>query len=357
MLGAAEALGPVDGHHVGADPVDAGAHLRQQPRQVLYVGLAGGVGDLRRPRAERGCHQRVLGPHHRGLVHEDLAGAEAVGSGELDPAAAVDPGAEVLEGVEVGIEAAAADEVPTRRRHPRLAEAGEQRAREQERGANPRRRAPRRRRRRRRPRAQSRTLLSATQATSTPSCSSRAICASVSRIRGTRCSSTSSSVSRQAARIGSAAFLLPATVSSPESGTPPWITNFSIVPARVTTVMGRRLKIGIGGGRGAARAAGRSTRWSSTAKTEAATVTVPGGRILNLPGGEMQVVEGGPRDGAPIVLIHCFSCAIDWWDGMRAAAGTRPPRHRRRPARPRRLGKAGVGIHARRTRRNWLRRR
>ena len=63
--------------------------------------------------------------------------------------------------------------------------------------------------------AQSRRLLSATQAASTPSRSSRAICASVSRIRGTRCRSSSSSVSRQAARIGSAAFLLPATVSSP----------------------------------------------------------------------------------------------------------------------------------------------
>ena len=78
------------------------------------------------------------------------------------------------------------------------------------------------------PAAQRRTLLSATQATSTPSRSSSAICASVSRIRGTRCSSSSSSVSRQAARIGSAAFLLPATVSSPESGAPPWMTNFSI---------------------------------------------------------------------------------------------------------------------------------
>ena len=33
----------------------------------------------------------------------------------------------------------------------------------------------------------------------------------------------------------------------------------------------------------------------------------------------MQVVEGGPRDGEPIVLIHCFSCAIDWWDEMRPA--------------------------------------
>ena len=30
----------------------------------------------------------------------------------------------------------------------------------------------------------------------------------------------------------------------------------------------------------------------------------------------MQVVEKGPRDGSPIVLIHCFTCAIDWWDRM-----------------------------------------
>jgi len=51
-------------------------------------------------------------------------------------------------------------------------------------------------------------------------------------------------------------------------------------------------------------------------ETESARVTVPGGRILDLPAGELQVREGGPRDGAPIVLIHCFSCAIDWWDGM-----------------------------------------
>jgi pimeloyl-ACP methyl ester carboxylesterase len=45
-------------------------------------------------------------------------------------------------------------------------------------------------------------------------------------------------------------------------------------------------------------------------------VTVPGGRILDLPDGELQVVERGPHDGPPIVLIHCFSCAMDWWDGV-----------------------------------------
>lgn len=49
---------------------------------------------------------------------------------------------------------------------------------------------------------------------------------------------------------------------------------------------------------------------------EEAHVTVPGGRILSLPGGEIQVLEKGPRREPPIVLLHCFSCAIDWWDGI-----------------------------------------
>jgi len=51
--------------------------------------------------------------------------------------------------------------------------------------------------------------------------------------------------------------------------------------------------------------------------TDGAAVTVPGGRILELPGGDIQVLDRGPRDGEPIVLIHCFSCAMDYWDGMR----------------------------------------
>ena len=51
-------------------------------------------------------------------------------------------------------------------------------------------------------------------------------------------------------------------------------------------------------------------------KTEKAEATVPTGRILDLPGGELQVAEHGPRNAPPIVLIHCFSCAMDWWDGM-----------------------------------------
>jgi pimeloyl-ACP methyl ester carboxylesterase len=51
-------------------------------------------------------------------------------------------------------------------------------------------------------------------------------------------------------------------------------------------------------------------------KTEKAEATVSSGRILDLAGGEIQVAEHGPRNAPPIVLIHCFSCAMDWWDGM-----------------------------------------
>lgn len=52
------------------------------------------------------------------------------------------------------------------------------------------------------------------------------------------------------------------------------------------------------------------------AETKPAETTVPDGRIVDLPGGDLQVVDRGPRDAPPIVLVHCFTCAIDWWDRM-----------------------------------------
>lgn len=52
------------------------------------------------------------------------------------------------------------------------------------------------------------------------------------------------------------------------------------------------------------------------AETKSATVTVPGGRILRLAGGEMQVLEKGPRHAPPIVLLHCFACSLVWWQRM-----------------------------------------
>jgi pimeloyl-ACP methyl ester carboxylesterase len=51
-------------------------------------------------------------------------------------------------------------------------------------------------------------------------------------------------------------------------------------------------------------------------ETKGASVTEHGGRILNVSGTELQAIEAGPRNASPIVLVHCFTCAIDWWDGM-----------------------------------------
>jgi pimeloyl-ACP methyl ester carboxylesterase len=54
-------------------------------------------------------------------------------------------------------------------------------------------------------------------------------------------------------------------------------------------------------------------------ETKAAGVTEPGGKIVDLSGGDLEVVEEGPRSGSPIVLIHCFTCAINYWSEMMPA--------------------------------------
>jgi pimeloyl-ACP methyl ester carboxylesterase len=51
-------------------------------------------------------------------------------------------------------------------------------------------------------------------------------------------------------------------------------------------------------------------------ETKSASVTVPGSRILRLPGGDMQVLEKGPRGAPPIVLLHCYTCSIVWWQRL-----------------------------------------
>lgn len=55
-------------------------------------------------------------------------------------------------------------------------------------------------------------------------------------------------------------------------------------------------------------------------ETKPAEVTVDGGEILQLAGGDAQVWEDGPTAGGggdpPIVLIHCYSCSLHWWDRL-----------------------------------------
>jgi pimeloyl-ACP methyl ester carboxylesterase len=51
-------------------------------------------------------------------------------------------------------------------------------------------------------------------------------------------------------------------------------------------------------------------------QTKDAEVTIDGGKILSVPGGDVQVFEEGSGTGAPIVLIHCYSCSLHWWDRL-----------------------------------------
>ncbi len=56
-------------------------------------------------------------------------------------------------------------------------------------------------------------------------------------------------------------------------------------------------------------------------QTKNAEVTIDGGQIVSLPGGDVQVTDSGEPDGAgaaraPIVLVHCFGCSLHWWDAM-----------------------------------------
>lgn len=54
-------------------------------------------------------------------------------------------------------------------------------------------------------------------------------------------------------------------------------------------------------------------------ETKGAETTADGAQILELSGGDVQVVETPAeteKPGAPIVLIHCYACSLHWWDSM-----------------------------------------
>lgn len=85
--------------------------------------------------------------------------------------------------------------------------------------------------------------------------------------------------------------------------------------ARVTTGMRRSAKIAIGTALAIALLLGLNALVTG-AETKSAEVTAPDGRVIGLRGGAVQVVDRGARGAPPIVLLHCFTCAIDWWDRM-----------------------------------------
>ena len=196
----------------------------EEAAEILDVRLAGGMADDRLALGEHRRHDRVLGAHHRRLVEvhalaDEACRAQVVGAVDLH----LD--AELGKGVDVRVEAPASDHVAAGRRHDGAPEPREQRAGEQERGADlaaevgielglrdpgavdaaPRSGRP-------------------TTASAPRSASSSTI-TSTSRMRGRFVSRTSSEASTVAARIGSAPFLFPDARIVPESGRPPWMTN------------------------------------------------------------------------------------------------------------------------------------
>jgi pimeloyl-ACP methyl ester carboxylesterase len=51
-------------------------------------------------------------------------------------------------------------------------------------------------------------------------------------------------------------------------------------------------------------------------ETKDAYVRDDGARLVDTSNGTLQVLDQGDRQGSPIVLIHCYTCSMDWWDGL-----------------------------------------
>ena len=50
--------------------------------------------------------------------------------------------------------------------------------------------------------------------------------------------------------------------------------------------------------------------------TKSAYVRDDGARLIDTSGGTLQVLDQGDPQGSPIVLIHCYTCSMDWWDHL-----------------------------------------
>jgi pimeloyl-ACP methyl ester carboxylesterase len=48
----------------------------------------------------------------------------------------------------------------------------------------------------------------------------------------------------------------------------------------------------------------------------AARVTTAGARLVRTPLGRLQVADSGPRDASPMVLLHCYTCSLRWWEAI-----------------------------------------
>jgi pimeloyl-ACP methyl ester carboxylesterase len=50
--------------------------------------------------------------------------------------------------------------------------------------------------------------------------------------------------------------------------------------------------------------------------TKDAYVRDDGARLIDTSGGTVQMLDQGDPQGSPIVLLHCATCSMDWWDNL-----------------------------------------
>jgi pimeloyl-ACP methyl ester carboxylesterase len=50
--------------------------------------------------------------------------------------------------------------------------------------------------------------------------------------------------------------------------------------------------------------------------TKDAYVRDPGATLVDTSNGTLQVLDQGNPQGSPIVLIHCYTCSMNWWDDL-----------------------------------------
>ena len=51
-------------------------------------------------------------------------------------------------------------------------------------------------------------------------------------------------------------------------------------------------------------------------ETKSAYLRDDGARLIETSGGTLQVLDQGNPQGSPIVLLHCATCSMDWWDNL-----------------------------------------
>jgi pimeloyl-ACP methyl ester carboxylesterase len=55
--------------------------------------------------------------------------------------------------------------------------------------------------------------------------------------------------------------------------------------------------------------------------TKNAYVRDPGAQLVDTSSGTLQVLDQGNQSGSPIVLIHCYTCSMHWWDDLAPLLG------------------------------------